>query len=299
MTTSTNYLLKWSDFQENVSKVFSESRYYNDFCDVTLVCDGDGQFEAHKMVLASSSPVFKAMLNRNKHPHPLIFLRGVRREILASIVEYIYKGEVSISHENLDKFLTLSEDLQLKGLGKEEQKLKYETNNQYKTLGEMELNSEMSSHENVEQNAKTIDTSMFNIVTSNKGKEIHMSDDSIEEADTNRYIVDENLIDSGKFFMNMDKDELEAKIMSILRKEDKQKGEQTVGKNGKITKPYKSKYKYICTVCGKVSRDRTHGWEHAETHMEGLVYSCSLCPVTSKSRAVIRVHAARHNTVIY
>jgi hypothetical protein len=240
------------------------------------------------------------MLNRNKHQHPLIFLRGVRREILASIVEYIYQGEVRISQENLDEFLTLSEDLKLKGLGKEEHRMKYEESNQYRTLGEKELNMEISLKEDVERNNQTIDTSMFNIVskTSNNEDEIHLRDDSIEEADNKKYIFDKNL-DCGKFSMNMDKDELEAKIMSILRKEKKQKGEQSVGKNGKITKPNASKYKYICTLCGKVSRERTHGWEHAETHMDGLVYSCSLCPVTSKSRGVIRVHAAKHNTVMY
>ena len=44
-----------------------------EFCDVTLACD-DKQVQAHKLVLASYSSVFRDLLIQNPHPHPVIYL---------------------------------------------------------------------------------------------------------------------------------------------------------------------------------------------------------------------------------
>ena len=68
--------LQWNDFKENVSSAFGELRDENKFTDLTLVCEDGQQMEAHKVILASSSPFFENILQKSKHPHPLIYLRG-------------------------------------------------------------------------------------------------------------------------------------------------------------------------------------------------------------------------------
>ena len=88
----------------------------SDFADVTLACEDGQQVEAHKLVLASSSPFFQKLLGRNKHPHPLIYLRGVKSDDLLAIVDFLYRGEANVFQENLDSFLAVAEELQLKGL---------------------------------------------------------------------------------------------------------------------------------------------------------------------------------------
>merc|ERR1712208_259969 len=88
----------------------------NDFVDVTLVCEDGQQVEAHKVILASSSPFFQKLLGRNKHPHPLIYMRGVKSDDLLAIVDFLYCGEANVFQENLDSFLAVAEELQLKGL---------------------------------------------------------------------------------------------------------------------------------------------------------------------------------------
>merc|ERR1712208_122620 len=88
----------------------------NDFVDVTLVCEDGQQVEAHKVILASSSPFFQKMLGRNKHPHPLIYLRGIKSVDLLAILEFLYRGEANVFQENLDSFLAIAEEFQLKGL---------------------------------------------------------------------------------------------------------------------------------------------------------------------------------------
>ena len=67
--------LKWNDFQENAISAFGTLREDREFADVTLACEDGQQVEAHKVILASSSPFFLNLLRRNKHPHPLIYMR--------------------------------------------------------------------------------------------------------------------------------------------------------------------------------------------------------------------------------
>ena len=113
---SEKLCLKWNDFQENVNAAFSSLREENEFADVTLACEDGQQVEAHKVILAASSPFFKNLLKRNKHPHPLIFMRGTKSEDLLAIIDFLYLGEANVLQENLDSFLAIAEELQLKGL---------------------------------------------------------------------------------------------------------------------------------------------------------------------------------------
>ena len=118
MSSSEKFSLKWNDYQANISSSFSQMRKDQDFSDITLTCDGDQQIEAHKVVLAASSPFFNQLLKRNKHPHPLLYMRGMNTSQLNSVVDFIYQGEVKIYQEDLDAFLALAEELDLKGLNK-------------------------------------------------------------------------------------------------------------------------------------------------------------------------------------
>ena len=88
----------------------------NDFADMTLACEDGQQVEAHKVILAASSPFFRKLLGRNKHPHPLIYMRGMKSDDLLAIVDFLYRGETNVLQENLDSFLVMAEELQLKGL---------------------------------------------------------------------------------------------------------------------------------------------------------------------------------------
>ena len=108
--------LQWNDFRENVSSAFRDLRGEKEFTDVTLACEDGQQVEAHKVVLIASSPFFLNILKRNKHSHPLIYMRGVRSENLLAMVDFFYHGEANVFQENLDSFLALAEELQLKGL---------------------------------------------------------------------------------------------------------------------------------------------------------------------------------------
>ena len=108
--------LQWHGFNDNAITAFPSLREEKDFADVTLACEDGKQVEAHKVILATSSPLFQNLLRRNKHPHPLIYMRGVKSDDLKAIIDFLYYGEANVFQEDLDSFLTIAEELQLKGL---------------------------------------------------------------------------------------------------------------------------------------------------------------------------------------
>ena len=85
--------LRWNEFKENAITAFGSLRDDQDFSDVTLACEDGQQVEAHKVILVASSPSFQKLLGRNKHPHPLIYMRGVKSDDLLSIVDFLYRAE--------------------------------------------------------------------------------------------------------------------------------------------------------------------------------------------------------------
>ena len=123
MANNEKFCLKWNDFRENVTLAFGSMREDQDFSDVTLVCEDGQQIEAHKVILAAASPLFQKLLKCNKHPHPMIYMRGMKYSELVAIADFLYHGEANIFQDNLDAFLKIAEEFQLKGLTGEIMKL--------------------------------------------------------------------------------------------------------------------------------------------------------------------------------
>ena len=116
MNVSETLCLKWDDFKDGITSSFADLRKGRDLTDVTLACEDGQQLEAHKVILAASSPFFLDLLKKNRHPHPLIFMRGFKSEMLSAILDFLYFGEANVLKENLDSFLGLADELTLTGL---------------------------------------------------------------------------------------------------------------------------------------------------------------------------------------
>ena len=113
---SESVFLQWNDFLGNVKETFRTLKDDKDFTDVTLVCEDGEQIEAHKVILISSSPVFASLLKIKKHPQPLIYMRGIKSGDLKTLMDFLYLGETTVQEEDVEKFLQLGKDFQLKGL---------------------------------------------------------------------------------------------------------------------------------------------------------------------------------------
>merc|ERR1712013_787196 len=109
------FCLRWNDFESNIGVAFRELREDQEFFDVTLACDED-QIQAHMVILSACSPFFRRILQRNPHPHPVLYLKGVKLSNLQSILDFMYHGEVNLTQEDLNLFLKVAEELKVKGL---------------------------------------------------------------------------------------------------------------------------------------------------------------------------------------
>ncbi|RXG69311.1 hypothetical protein Avbf_02760, partial [Armadillidium vulgare] len=116
------FLLKWNNHQNNFVEVFNFLRTQDAFVDVTLACDGKS-FSAHKVVLSACSPYFQTLFQTNPCKHPIVFLKDVKGQDMEALIEFIYKGEVSVSQTELGSLISTAENLKIKGLAEPERPL--------------------------------------------------------------------------------------------------------------------------------------------------------------------------------
>ena len=95
------------------------------FCDVTLACDG-GSLKCHKIVLAASSDYFQKLFIDNNSEHPIVFLKDVLVSQVKAILDYMYRGEVSVAQQELPALLRVAELLRVKGMIEESKEAKLE-----------------------------------------------------------------------------------------------------------------------------------------------------------------------------
>ena len=233
--------LKWNDFHNNIITCYSELQANNNFSDVTLVGEDNQKIEAHRVILSSSSPFFNSLFQRNNHSHPMIYMRGVKANELVGIVNFIYQGEANIFQEDLQSFLTLAKELQLKGLAEDlnaEEKKKLKPNDIKPKEGILGNSFICPQKEVIKE--EIIGESIMEVVT-----EVYPMNplDQFNTIDNTNVIAEQ--------------------IRSMMRKEGRKTGWvcQVCGKTAKksnIAQHIESKhmdgFSHTCTVCGKISK---------------------------------------------
>ncbi|KAG5329357.1 LOLAL protein, partial [Acromyrmex heyeri] len=111
------FCLKWNSFGSNLATTFSNLFKSESLTDVTLFCEGV-TFKAHRLILAACSKHFQELFE-GMPPSPaglIVILDGTSAHNMASLLEFMYRGEVHVSQESLSSFLKAAECLQVKGL---------------------------------------------------------------------------------------------------------------------------------------------------------------------------------------
>ena len=248
---SEKLCLKWNDYQDNVNAAFGNLREDKEFADVTLACEDGQLLEAHKVILAASSPFFQSLLTKSRHPHPVIFMKGVKFENLAAIVDFLYCGEANVFQENLDAFLSIAEELKLKGLSGQED----------------------MREDNIEQNQREMALKpTFKRKNANANAQHQKSflnkDQAISELSQEGTVSLQNVPEDLKG--------LDEKVKSMVEKS------QNMLPDGRRA--------YVCKVCGKEGYG-TSIRDHIEAnHLEGVSLPCNICHKTFRSRMSLRKH---------
>ena len=253
------YCLKWNDFQENVRTVFGNLREDKDFSDVTLASEDGQQFEAHKVILAASSPFFQNLLERNKHAHPIIYMRGTKSEDLSAIVDFLFFGEANVLQENLESFLAIAGDLKLKRL-----------------MGQMGQNNE--SKENVD----TTEPVQVKLTSNVKEEEIGVNSSKVGRFDSEERTFNTKVANQQKLLAipNQTSKELEVLDEQVKCMMEKTQNSTLDG----------SKKAYVCKVCGKEGHN-VNIRDHIEVnHLEGVSLPCNNCEKKFRSRVSLRKH---------
>ncbi|XP_043063708.1 protein bric-a-brac 1 [Drosophila ficusphila] len=114
-STSQQFCLRWNNYQTNLTTIFDQLLQNECFVDVTLACDGRSM-KAHKMVLSACSPYFQTLLAETPCQHPIVIMRDVNWCDLKAIVEFMYRGEINVSQDQIGPLLRIAEMLKVRGL---------------------------------------------------------------------------------------------------------------------------------------------------------------------------------------
>ena len=259
MSNSEKFFLKWNNYKDNIVHAFGSLRTDNYFTDVTLACEDGQQVEAHKVVLASSSPTFQRLLEQNKHSHPLIYMRGMKSKDLVAIVNFLYLGETNVYQENLDTFLNIAEELDLKGLNGEAKNRNCDQDI-------------LKSHDPTDKN---------NFYETKKTPTIPITNTVCLES-SNKQMSAERVLAIPKLEFMGDLHELDETIKTMML------SCENLIPNGK-PKAWK------CKVCGKEGSN-TNTKDHIEAyHIDGINVPCKPCQKNFKSRHSLRSHQDRYH----
>lgn len=109
------YSLTWGDYGTSLVSAVQLLRCHGDLVDVTLAAEGRS-FEAHKIVLCAASPYLLNLLKNTSCKHPIVMLAGVSASDLEALLEFVYRGEVSVDHSQLPSLLQAAQCLNIQGL---------------------------------------------------------------------------------------------------------------------------------------------------------------------------------------
>ena len=255
MDSSEKFCIKWNDFRNYVSSSFQNMQQYTDFTDVTLVGDDNKRILAHKFVLASSSPIFYNLLKTNQHPNPLIYLRGIKDIHLSAVIEFMYQGEVNIFQGDIEAFLSLAEEFQLKGL-----------------IGEGEDMQKQSQVPKVNEMLPEIPLSRQ---IERAGSEINLLDDIAE-------------IREDYFYSSNKKHE----VVAINSQNMVTHKEQIISMMEKIDLEWICKMCGKIDTARNKTHLMEHIEAH---HMEDIALPCNICGAIQKSTSAVRSHMRRYH----
>jgi len=294
MNNAECYHLKWDNFENNLKGNYKELRSEHGLCDITLI-SGDGQFiEAHKIVLALSSTMFKDILNKKKQVYPsVVYLRGISSFDLELILDFMYYGEVKVLQDHLTNFLEAAKDIGVKGL-MEKKEYKQVPNlipSKKKRLNPVVSLSTASScqFDNREtipmkfKNELAPNSAQFNIDYEFMVDNIKFED--IIKEDLNDMYNHEEIINS---VVDADGSKLEYKIVNSSVVPENKTNDDLDSKIEEMI--FVENGCWGCKVCGKVMRKKQHIKNHAESHLVGYSHPCPYCGKCSKTRNALTNH---------
>ena len=197
-------------------------------------------------------------------------MRGVKSEDLVAIVDFLYYGEANVYQENIDSFLAIADELDLKGLT---------GNTDTKELDEASSSNPKPATNSRKHVSKTTKPKA-ETNQSNEGNETPRQQDTKATEDI-KTVIDVPSYEVSNMNIN-DIQELDDQVKSMMRKSE------NLCADG-------SRKATMCTVCGKEGFPSQIKNHIEANHLEGVSIPCNYCDKIFRSRAGLR----QHNTVYH
>ena len=248
---------------KHLRDVFSELFTTKLFADITLVCDDNTQFKVHKFILNAFSSVFKNIL-ANDVNQTCIVLRGISKEELEPILQYLYLGETSLNKSMVDEFIDAARDLDIREI----------------------------------LNTYEVDPSDEIIITSQSEEILNSHDlDSKDESKIDSQSQFSNI--SSLFCQLCDYEASTFNTLKIHIKSQHANGfsceqcnyhSESKSSLKQHIKVIHEKVRHPCTICDKSFSKSCNLKSHIQTVHEGLRYSCEKCDYQTKERQYLKRH---------
>ena len=285
------FAIKWKTFESQLTSNVKGHLTRDEHTDVTLVSDDQIPFSAHKCIVSACSPVLKNILLNDPHPHPLIYMRGVTKVQLETLLEFMYQGKVEVQERNIKKFFELTEELELHRV-------------------------EIDSINSISVDNRTSETDLDMVKKDAKKlgplyqKEVNSQEKKMSELAKN--FVDANIDmptsdnEGTHFGTNLFKcdycDATFVKSKSKVRhQESKHMGIRYPCKHCDYQATQKAMLKihensvhggmkFSCEICKKQFSHKNNLTAHKKITHEGRVYMCSECDYTTSYRSMLKTH---------
>ena len=281
--------LKLHNFQENMITSFSHQRKHSDFSDVTLISEDRQNFPVHRIILSSGSGFFDTILRELRYEtHSVIYLRGIKAKLLDPMLDFLYKGSVNLAHEEVEAFLILAREMELKGLQSNstkstESSLEEDSKTDLPNPTENSLREDSKAHLKETPKHSIVEDSNTNLTVEDEVKDSKTSGHSGFLKDifqvTENHIVPE---------VQNNPTRLSSGVVVLRFKEKNEELNQAVD-----ALMLNTGHGWSCLGCGKQTPRKQYMMKHVEVHIEGFSHICDYCKNNFKTRGSLQVHLSQ------
>lgn len=124
ITTADNFQLKWHSYETHLHNSIAMLLQTELYSDVFLATVDGRQISAHRFILSACSSYLHQLLKlicpaANNFPIVIVLPSDISYITLKILVQYMYSGEATVSHDQLDGILRAAHILGVKGLCRE------------------------------------------------------------------------------------------------------------------------------------------------------------------------------------
>merc|ERR1719322_2105376 len=275
MNSDDKWCLRWDEFDKNIREYFSSLRKDGRMFDVTLATEDGQQIQAHRIILSAGSSFFSDIFLNSHHSNILVYLKGIQKAQLETLIDFIYGGEAFINQEELKLFLEAGKELQVKGLQGELQGVQ-DNNAVEQTIDHYNNEDDKMDNKVIDQDYKNFSDGIM---------PLNSIDMNIEKTNLNQETNSllDNQIDG---MIEKQEETWKCKVCSKLSKQ--------IGHIKRHAETHIEGMSRICKICSKTFPNR-HGLANHISYIHSQLISCDVCGKAGMNKKAYNYHRRQNH----